>query len=98
MRRAWRFAALAVLVAGALGASVAACFKPDHPACAFTCIDPPHSCPAGYTCGDDNLCHDPNNPGICDLAVPIDGAAPEAGALDAGPNPQPDASPDSRSQ
>ena len=24
---------------------VPACFKPDHPACAFSCIDPPHTCP-----------------------------------------------------
>ena len=31
----------------ALGAVVPACFNPVHPACAFTCIDPPHTCPAG---------------------------------------------------
>jgi hypothetical protein len=86
MRRQWRLAALAVFVAvaGALGAAVPACFKPDHPACAFTCIDPPHTCPAGFTCGADNLCHDPNNPDICDIELPADAAAPDAGGQDGG--------------
>jgi hypothetical protein len=87
MRRTptWRLAALAVLVAvaGALGAALPACFKPDHPACAFTCIDPPHTCPPGFICGADNLCHDPNNSGICDIESPADAAAPDAGGQDA---------------
>jgi hypothetical protein len=96
MRRAstWRLAALAVFVAGALGAAGPACFKPDHPPCAFTCIDPPHSCPAGFTCGADNLCHDPTNPGVCDLSPAGDGAAPDASGAETAA----DASPDSRSQ
>jgi len=91
MRRQWRLAALAVLVAiaGALGVAVPACFNPDHPACAFTCIDPPHTCPAGYVCGADNLCHDPNNPGFCDIDTSMDAGAtdasvPDAAALESG--------------
>jgi len=81
MRRTWtmQLAALAVFVAGALGAAVPGCFKPDHPPCAFTCIDPPHACPAGYTCGADNLCHDPNNPNFCDLSPAVDAAADSGG-------------------
>jgi hypothetical protein len=84
----WPLAAVAVFlaVAGALGAAMPACFKPDHPACAFTCIDPPHTCPAGFTCGADNLCHDPNNAGICDIDAPADAAAADSGGADAGPD------------
>jgi len=95
MRQAWRLAVLVILAGAALGAALPACFKPDHPACAFSCIDPPHTCPAGYTCGADNLCHDPNNPGFCDLEMP-DAAAPDEGGADAEPDSRPDASLDSR--
>ncbi len=71
----------ALLAATLLGVTLAlaapACFKPDHPACAFSCIDPPHTCPSGYACGADNLCHDPNNLGTCAIVVTGDGAAPD---------------------
>ena len=41
-------------------------------------------CPPGCnTCGADNLCHDPNNSGICDLESPVDGAAADASGQDA---------------
>jgi hypothetical protein len=82
MRRAL-FAAAAILAAATLGAAVPACFKPDHPACAFSCADPPHTCPSGYTCGADNLCHDPLSTGFC-LLEPLDAATPDAGAGDVG--------------
>lgn len=74
-------AAAAILAVAVLGAAVPACFKPDHPACAFSCADPPHTCPSGYTCGADNLCHDPLNTGFC-LLEPVDAATPDAGAPD----------------
>ena len=83
MRRTLHIAAAAVLVVAALGAAVPACFKPDHPACAFSCADPPHTCPSGYTCGADNLCHDPNSTGFCVIELP-DAANPGADASDGG--------------
>lgn len=83
MRRALHIAAVAVLAVAALGAAVPACFKPDHPACAFSCADAPHTCPSGYTCGADNLCHDPNSTGFCSIEL-VDAAIPDAGAADVG--------------
>jgi hypothetical protein len=76
-------AAAAILTLATLGVAVPACFKPDHPACAFSCAEPPHTCPSGYTCGADNLCHDPLNSGFC-LLEPFDAATPDAGVTDAG--------------
>jgi hypothetical protein len=64
---------IVALFAAVSGLTVSACFTPDHPPCAFTCADPPHTCPSGYTCGADNLCHDPNNPGTCGIVL-TDGA------------------------
>ena len=83
MRRALHIAAAAVLAVAALGAAVPACFKPDHPACAFSCAAPPRTCTSGYTCGADNLCHDPNSTGFCVIEV-ADAAPPDAGAADTG--------------
>ncbi len=83
MRRGLLYAAATILAVATLGAAVPACFKPDHPACAFSCADPPHACPSGYTCGADNLCHDPLNTGFC-LIEPADAATPDAGAADMG--------------
>lgn len=83
MRRILYVAATAIVALATLGAAVPACFKPDHPACAFSCADPPHTCPSGYTCGADNLCHDPLSTGFC-LLEPADAATPDAGAADAG--------------
>lgn len=66
-----------------LAAAAPGCFNPDHPACAFSCLSPPHTCPSGFTCGADNLCHDPTSTAICAI-VPTDAAPADAtGALDA---------------
>jgi hypothetical protein len=71
---------LVALLAAALGLTAAACFEPDHPACAFSCADAPHTCPSGYTCGDDNLCHDPNSPGTCGIVAADGAATPDTGS------------------
>ena len=72
-----------VLAAGLIGAAAPGCFEPDHPACAFSCAAPPHTCPSGFTCGADNLCHDPTSSAFCgfDLtdASVSDGAADSSG-------------------
>jgi len=77
-----RIAMLAGLLAMAAG-----CFKPDRPACAFSCATPPHTCPQGFVCGEDNLCHDPNSAGVCTImvtdAAPDDGSSGDAGPGDA---------------
>jgi hypothetical protein len=76
--------ALLFLVAAAL-APLPACFHPEQPACAFSCVEPPYSCPPGFTCEADGLCHDPNNPGLCaldpvlDAGQDTDGAGADAG-------------------
>jgi len=94
MRPVWLVGlALAAWVAAA-GMSMSGCFKPDKPACAFSCAEAPHTCPAGYLCLSDNLCHDPNSTGICGIVVLSDAGtdtgdagdgATDAGARDAGP-------------
>jgi hypothetical protein len=58
-----------VAVAALLLALAPACFTPDQPPCAFSCATPPQTCPAGYTCGADLICHNDSNPGACDLSV-----------------------------
>jgi hypothetical protein len=75
MRRRWSIPFLAFLLAGAVLTTLPACFHPAQPACAFSCVAPPHSCPTGYTCGSDDLCHNDKNPGLCDI-----GSAPDAGS------------------
>ena len=67
-----RILALAALVIVPVLSTVPACFKPDRPACAFSCADPSRSCPPGFVCGDDNICHDPLSPGVCDLDAGAD--------------------------
>ena len=63
-----RRAGFALVVAACLfGAGASGCFNPDRPACAFSCIEPPHTCPTGFTCGADNLCHDPTSTAFCGL-------------------------------
>ena len=83
MRRMLLYAAAAILAVATLGAAVPACFKPDHPACAFSCADPPHTCPSGYTCGADNLCHDPLNTGYLPHRAGRRARPPMHGAADA---------------
>jgi hypothetical protein len=69
---------LALLAFAAVAASAApGCFNPDQPPCAFTCAA--QSCPAGYTCGPDLICHNPDNPGECDISPP-DASPPDAAA------------------
>jgi len=59
-----------------LGAATG-CFSPLKPACAFSCAEPPHSCPTDYTCGNDGFCH---APGMADVAC----ESPDSGGVDAG--------------
>ena len=59
-----------------------ACFSVKEPTCAFTCLDPPHLCPASYTCGTDFLCHRAGTTGACALTPPGEGI-PDAGTDDA---------------
>jgi hypothetical protein len=72
-----------ILAALAIAAFVTpACFSPRQPACAFSCLKPPHTCPSDYLCGDDGFCHRAGVPpdGTCDQPEG-DGAA-DAGASD----------------
>jgi hypothetical protein len=66
-------ATLLLIAAAAVG-----CFHPDKPSCAFSCVQPPHTCPSGFMCGDDGLCHDPTSARVCTID-PIDAAAHDAG-------------------
>ena len=49
----------------ALVSLVPACFSPHAPSCAFTCVQEPHTCPSGFSCGADGICHNDNNSGEC---------------------------------
>jgi hypothetical protein len=64
-------AACALLLSSA--AALPGCFHPDKPSCAFSCVEPPHTCPSGFTCGGDGLCHDPTSARVCTIE-PIDAA------------------------
>jgi hypothetical protein len=66
---------LALLVAG----TVAACFSPQQPACAFSCVDG-GSCPTAYVCGSDGLCHRADGQGQCLLDPAVGGARPDGAA------------------
>ena len=55
------------------------CFSLREPPCAFSCAEPPHACPAQYTCLDDGLCHRAGSVAACGLTPPGD-AAVDAGA------------------
>jgi hypothetical protein len=46
---------LALVIVAA--ATLAGCFSPDQPACAFRCGDSAPVCPDNYFCGTDNYCH-----------------------------------------
>jgi hypothetical protein len=73
---------LACLAAGLATGLAGGCFKPDNPACAFSCATPPHDCPTGWTCGADLVCHNPNSAGQC--LITTDAAAPDGPASDGG--------------
>jgi hypothetical protein len=77
---------LALAVAFAF--AVPGCFHPDKPSCAFSCGEGARTCPAGYTCGSDNLCHNPNSTAVCLIEL-IDASALET-APDAGSDLLPD--------
>jgi len=72
-----------VLLAAAALAPLPACFHPDHPACAFSCVEPPQSCPPGFTCEADGLCHDRSNPGLCLIDPVVDASGDGDGAAEA---------------
>lgn len=76
MRPLWLVALAVVALAAAAG--VGGCFGPDKPACAFSCAEAPHTCPAGFVCGPDNLCHDPTSTGTCRITFG------DAATIDAG--------------
>ena len=80
MRPVW-LVALALGAWASVATGLAGCFHPDKPACAFSCADPPHTCPTGFVCGADNLCHDPTSSGSC--RITLDDAATDTGADDA---------------
>ncbi|MES1205602.1 MAG: hypothetical protein ABUS79_06655 [Pseudomonadota bacterium] len=69
-----RVARLAVVSLLALPCS---CFSLKTPPCAFTCVQPPHACPEGYTCGDDGLCHRDGTDESCHLTAPDGGLSPD---------------------
>jgi hypothetical protein len=46
--------------------SMTACFSPDEPACAFSCVTD-GICPTAYACGSDGLCHRDDGVGVCGL-------------------------------
>ena len=70
-----RIAACAALLF--VAAAAPGCFHPDKPSCAFSCVEPPHACPTGFTCGDDGLCHDPTSAQVCLIDL-VDAAATDA--------------------
>lgn len=58
------------LVVAAVVSLVPGCFSPQTPSCAFTCVEAPHACPSGFTCGADRICHNDDNPGECIFSAP----------------------------
>ena len=70
-------------VALGLALALPGCFHPDKPACAFSCAVAPHTCPAGFVCGLDELCHDPRSTGVCAIQ-PLDDAGAVVEVGDAG--------------
>jgi hypothetical protein len=90
MRPTWLAGLALTACAAVAGMLVTGCFNPQKPACAFSCAEPPHTCPSGYLCGADNLCHDPRNTQACGIVVLSDAgadtgdAAQDAGARDSG--------------
>ena len=71
MRLAWIFAV------GFSLATVAGCYSPPKPACAFSCLKAERLCPKDYECGDDGLCHRTDAPATatCSLDPAIDAGA-----------------------
>jgi hypothetical protein len=71
---------LTALALGALAVAsgVAGCFSPDQPACAFSCAEAPHTCPTGFMCGPDSLCHDLTSTTAC--RINLSDAAVDAGS------------------
>jgi hypothetical protein len=59
-----RMALLVLLVLAV--ASLAACFNPAQPGCAFSCAGD-GICPSGYRCGNDLICHRDDGQGTCSI-------------------------------
>jgi len=59
--------------------SIAGCFNPDQPVCAFSC-GPDNLCPDGYQCQADGFCHKAGHTGACPLFT--DAAVPDLGSDD----------------
>jgi hypothetical protein len=64
------------LVAAAL-VVLPGCFKPDHPACAFSCLDVSRTCPPGYVCEPDGICHDQQSQDLCSIEPVTDAGTDE---------------------
>ena len=57
----------------AFASTALSCFDLKKPPCAFSCAQPPHTCPQDYTCGDDGLCYrNGADPTKCALTPPGD--------------------------
>ena len=67
--------ARARLFAVAALALLPCCFHPEQPACAFSCLDISRSCPPGFTCEADGVCHDRNSQGTCSIPPLVDAGA-----------------------
>jgi hypothetical protein len=70
-------ALIATCAALLFAAAVPGCFHPDKPSCAFSCVEPPHTCPSGFMCGADGLCHDPTSARVCTIDL-VDAATADA--------------------
>jgi hypothetical protein len=84
--RRWKSVLRLAAVLGAVALSLAACFDPQQPGCAFSCATD-GLCPSGYTCQADNICHRNDGQGTCTLT----GVTGDAGGD--GPNDAADATP-----
>ena len=75
-RSGWlAFAARVGLIIGLIvgaGWTLASCFSPREPPCAFSCMQPPQRCPPNYTCGADGYCHRVGATSACDFENPHD--------------------------
>jgi hypothetical protein len=81
-RRPLRLLALAVVLCAAAW-GLPACFNPQQPGCAFSCASD-GVCPAGYSCGTDQLCRRTDGQGSCSVSH-LDDASLDGQTSDAAP-------------
>ncbi|HTB57201.1 MAG TPA: hypothetical protein VLC06_04980 [Polyangia bacterium] len=74
LRTVVRFGLLVLLVLAVT--PISACFNPAQPGCAFSCAGD-GSCPSGYSCGNDLICHRDDGQGTC--LIQTDAATDMAG-------------------